>query len=357
MPHAILCGIVSIGLVLCACARDAPNRSAGESTHAGVEYSVSPVFTIGADDGPEDQIIGRVHSAFVRGPSVFVANGIEPEVREYDFQGRLIRRIGRRGGGPGEFRNLRWIAPLGGDSLLALDMFASRVTVFGPDGSYGRSFQLDVPRPGQAEWVSEFGSGLAVAFSYRIDPRRMSGPTQDSFSVVLLDRSGASPSGRALPPIGGRWWDPISPGEISAIEEGPVPMVATRDGLLMATAGEAHAVLRWSGAAWERIPLIGQDRDNGLVKGTNIPMRLYEQFVAGPRGEFWLSDVMVSESGQRTWRIFDRGGSLRATLSLPARFRVFQVEEDFILGKRTDEDGVEYVEVWRLEYTKPFDDF
>src|SRR5690606_11767461 len=79
MPHAILCGIVSIGLVLRACARDAPNRSAGESTHAGVEYSVSPVFTIGADDGPEDQIIGRVHSAFVRGPSVFVANGIEPE--------------------------------------------------------------------------------------------------------------------------------------------------------------------------------------------------------------------------------------------------------------------------------------
>lgn len=350
MTHPILFRVVPIALALCACASDTPERSASAPPLAGEggEYSTSPVFAIGAVEGPEDQLLGRVYAAFVRGNSVFIANGIVPEIREYDFQGRLIRRIGRRGGGPGEFRNLRWIAPLSGDSLLALDLFGSRVTVFSGDGSYGRSFQLDVPQHGQAEWVSEFGAGFAVGFSHGLDPRRMSGPAQDSFSVVFLDRSGARRLGRGLPLIGGRWWVRTSRGGISAIEEGASPLLAVRDSLVIATTGDLQAVLRLSGTAWERVPLIGQEWDNGLVEGTDIPMRLYEQLVAGPGGEFWLSDFTISEAGGRTWRIFDQSGRLRTTLSLPARFRVFQIERDYVLGKTTDEDGVEYVELLRL---------
>jgi hypothetical protein len=50
-----------------------------------------------------------------------------------DAAGRLLRRIGGEGDGPGEFRGLSDLRVVDGDSLLVFDFAHSRITVYAPD--------------------------------------------------------------------------------------------------------------------------------------------------------------------------------------------------------------------------------
>ncbi len=167
-------------------------------------------------------------------------------------------------------------------------------------------------------------------------------------AFITGDADNRQPPTHTLPPIPGRWWRRTSPGGLAAIEEGPAPLVAVRNGIVLASTAEAHSVLRWSGAAWEEIPLIDHKWSYGRVRGTEIPVRLYDQLVLAPDGRFWLGDFKVGRDGLRTWRVFSPDGRLLSILHLPAGLLVFQVEEDFLVGRRLADDGVEYVEVLGL---------
>lgn len=62
------------------------------------------------------------------------------KIAVFDRQGRFLRTIGRRGGGPGEFVNVRRLFVSPGDSLFAVDA-SERVSVIGPDHRFVRSFR------------------------------------------------------------------------------------------------------------------------------------------------------------------------------------------------------------------------
>jgi len=51
-------------------------------------------------------------------------------------------RLGREGGGPGEYRQPDSVFPLPGDSTLLLDLGNGRLSVMGPDGAFGRTIPL-----------------------------------------------------------------------------------------------------------------------------------------------------------------------------------------------------------------------
>ncbi len=316
--------------------------------------SVSIVQTIGAPVGSDQEVMGRTFSGFLREDRIFVSNGAVPEIREYDRSGRLIRRIGRRGRGPGEFTNLRHIAPLNPDSLIALDGLTSQVTVFDPEGSYVRSFRPRLPEHGQAEWISEYDTGFAIGFSHGLDPRRLSGITRDSFSIALFHRDPAPEDSayRVLLSVGGRWWRPreaVGAYGLEMIVDGPRPSATIRDGRLLVSTSDAHAIRRWDGSAWSIVRLDGHDWSNGAVSKTpHVVVRLYDQLVAGANGQFWLSDFEVASDGFRTWRVFTPDGHLSSILRLPGEFMIWQVAEDLILGRRLTEAGYEYVELLQL---------
>lgn len=56
-----------------------------------------------------------------------------PGIAVFSPEGGLLRRIGKAGSGPGEFRHLINLQVLPGDSLLAFDSELNRVTVFEPE--------------------------------------------------------------------------------------------------------------------------------------------------------------------------------------------------------------------------------
>jgi hypothetical protein len=84
---------------------------------------MSELFTLGEAAGVEasPEEFGRITGVIADGEgNVYVADASAPEVRVFDEQGKFVKRIGRRGSGPGEFVSLQSIGWLG-DTLVVMD--------------------------------------------------------------------------------------------------------------------------------------------------------------------------------------------------------------------------------------------
>jgi hypothetical protein len=64
---------------------------------------------------------------------IYVGDWMTARVVVLDSGGALVRTLGRKGLGPGEFRSVRGLQVLEGDSLLVYDPNAGRLSVFAPD--------------------------------------------------------------------------------------------------------------------------------------------------------------------------------------------------------------------------------
>jgi len=90
----------------------------------GPAYTLSsePIFSIGGhDDRAEYQlqyVIGALHLSSGR---VVIADAGPEELRYYDSRGQHEQTAGGAGEGPGEFRNLRSIGRMRGDTVVAWD--------------------------------------------------------------------------------------------------------------------------------------------------------------------------------------------------------------------------------------------
>ena len=64
----------------------------------------------------------------------------------------------------------------------------------------------------------------------------------------------------------------------------------------------------------------------------------------------WVQeDNLPGEGGTNPlWTVFDPEGRVLGFVETPAGLRVYEVGEDYILGRATDDLGVEYAQVWSL---------
>jgi len=73
---------------------------------------------------------------------VVVANRGTNELRWYDSEGTYRFTRGGTGGGPGQYRGLRTLLVLGGDSVLAGDLLLNSVHLYSPTGGLVRSWRI-----------------------------------------------------------------------------------------------------------------------------------------------------------------------------------------------------------------------
>jgi hypothetical protein len=117
-----------------------------------------PETRIGSADNPE---VGFSQLATVDVDSdgnVYALEAMDPEIRVHDSSGRLIRRIGAPGEGPGEFQGAPWFG-VHGDTVWAFDLGARRITLFDRTGkvlSTARTEGLRIPLPGRYGYVYPF---------------------------------------------------------------------------------------------------------------------------------------------------------------------------------------------------------
>lgn len=132
--------LIPVLAVLSACGEPAPEADPAQVPLFAL--SEAPTLEIGVLEGDEDYILQNVVSVLpTASGNVVVADAGASEVLTYDGQGSFVRRWGGRGEGPGEFRNLIRLYSLGPDSLMALDGWTGRVSLF--DTAGGFSHQRD----------------------------------------------------------------------------------------------------------------------------------------------------------------------------------------------------------------------
>ena len=75
----------------------------------------------------------------------------------------------------------------------------------------------------------------------------------------------------------------------------------------------------------------------------------YGRLLAGADGSLWAAEQARYPTIPRDWTVFGPDGRLLGTVVMPARFTVFQIGIDWVLGVGLDELDVEYVRLYRLE--------
>lgn len=100
----------------------------------------TPTVSIGEEDGDENYLLSSVSGARrLSDGRIVLANARSWEVRYYGADGKHIRSSGRRGEGPGEFRQPFTLHTLPGDTVYVGDIRPFRFLVFAPDGEWVRT--------------------------------------------------------------------------------------------------------------------------------------------------------------------------------------------------------------------------
>jgi hypothetical protein len=351
----------------------------------GWRLAAEPALDIGMLDGPAQYQFGRVTGAVRLGDgTVVVGDDQSKDLRFFDRTGRHVRTVGREGGGPGEFKAVGSLAALG-DSLVVGDYNNRRVSVFGPDGRLVRAVPLDAGGSRDFTFpVGYLGDGSVLLSSGGVfDGNARTGVSRDSVTYLRLAPAGGAPrrlgrfvgsemfvqSGGGAVMVGPRAFGRSA--EISVVPDGffygssdtyqigrydasgrLLRLVRRPQATRAVTPAdiERYRESRLKQAAEARGGRFRQMQEKSLA-AMSYPetMPAHGRIQADRAGNLWVSDFQVTPEDPGKWTVFDPEGRMLGTVSTPARFRVFEIGEDYVLGVWKDELDVDHVRLFALE--------
>ena len=342
-----------------------------------------PAVSIGEVFGDEAYLLHQVSDAVILPDGrVVVANTGLNELRVYDAAGVHLATWGRKGEGPGEFLNLVGVDVWPGDSVVAWDSRNRAISVFDSGGTFGRSFVLEseTNRPLEPRFAFSDGSFLGrhevvtgqghrrskVSYERRDgDGRRWRDyGTHDGVDSFTGTIGGGIMFREALPFSRGfhtaQWGDLVI---INPDDEYHILAYDGTNGSLARIVRREHANRAPTGAeAEQELERILErsaygPRTLGMIRDDFKDVPVVERFPAfralltDPLDHLWVREATLPGMDRPAplWTVFDPEGRALGFIETPAGLSVFEFGADYVLGRATDEMGVESVEVWGLE--------
>lgn len=339
-----------------------------------------PVF---AALGEESTVVGGADLGFVRGArltargEVVVADATYANVRVFDTDGGLLRTIGRKGEGPGEFLYPLLVGLLPGDSIVVYDARTRRLSVFTAEGAPAR--QAGVPGE-MGPFAAPLGllPGGESAYSGSIGIRLTDSERffQDTVPVLVLRRTGDFSAEFALTPTQGIF--EAAPGSRPRVMNVPfvegARLSAGLSGIFVASpdqfelrrylpTGELATIIRIDAlrtevrsadvdsiAEAEAAGLGGDEAEiavRSLMRRMPIPDHKppFKQVVVDHSGSLWVR--LIQANGSMPWLVFDPDGGLRGGVDLPEG-EVVDITDNAILVLKADEFGAQILVAYSL---------
>lgn len=343
-----------------------------------------PVVTIGTEGDPDYEFV-RI-SAALRLPNseLAIADLRTPTIRLFDTKGKLLRKFGRDGAGPGEFRGINALF-LAGDTLIAYDWVLRRVTRFLPTGTLlgTQPIQPDAT-DGPVDLAGRLADGRwLVTTPHNATWAAGHGVYRDTMRVGTLGASGT----------GAVHWVGMYPGMTFFVYMpgakksewlfGSLPVSATTsaaalgDTIVIGDTGTPDLLfLLGDGRQVQRLTLpldsptdLRQHReaarDEALSErgGPAIknaiqaafearrPSPRYRDFLVAANRQVWVRLFENRPTESSRYLVLNPAGAERARVSLPPRSRVLSVQEQWIVVALRDEADVERVGV--IRWTTP----
>ena len=355
----------------------------------GHAWSLSPApeFQIGTMDGPEDQQLFRVFSALrLSEDRILIANAGSGELRFYHPDGTLLKSSGGTGAGPGEFGQFAsmrtWLDRNG--SLISYDNGNDRVNVFDSTGTFVRTvhFMQTPEAPRVFLWGTlDNGTWLGAAPA---GGGRLSGNPGDiiesEFLYVMYSDSGRYlkelfrlpgrtryiHSDRGLtrypyvPLLAERF---VVPARLSVyVIAGQQAEIQVWD-----AGGSMRSLWRWRAQLQRPLSNVWDRYKRETLERRDDPddrrwyASYYEQDLPLPevtpaanklmvdrQGFVWIERYKMPWDEDNPWDVFAPTGEWLGWVDLPRSLQVFDIGEDYVLGKVVDDLGVERVQVWTL---------
>ena len=361
-----------------------------------------PVLSIGAIDGPDQDIFGRIASVALDGAgNLVVADGQIGEIRIFDADGEHLRTLGGPGEGPGEFRALAGAWPTAEGVVVAVDSRLDRITRFGPDGELLSTATFD--GPGERPMIRPVRLAGPGAFLSRVQtpnvPSLQSGVSLQDALESISDPLGNRPEYLVRHDLAGALIDTVAtvPGQatrtsgqsagnsmtiqVMRVPFSPAPAATTSaEGLVAVTTGRTYEFsLHGPSGSLERIVRLAEEppiRTDAYLEawvrgsaGGREPMdeaevraalRRYEEMPIPEQLPAW-SSLLIADGGEIWARrftnrgaetarqdVFSADGRFLGQVVVPAGFRIQRIGGGRLTVVSSDELGVERVEVYEL---------
>jgi hypothetical protein len=343
--------------------------------------AAEPALRIGVVDGAPEYMFDRLRAAVRLGDGrIVAANAGTNTIRWYDAQGEFLFERGGSGGGPGEFDRLARITRAAGDTVLALDWTAGRITLFGPDGTLGRTVPTTIALPlGPVHRISD-GSFIASVSGFstsqlggRIEPGLHRYPVpmlRIGPDAGRVDTIGTFPGTEIhLQAEGGFVGSPLAK-DLHYAVVGDLVYVATAEGFevnVYEPDGTWVRSIRVPGLEVDVTDatmdsLRSQLRERAEARGALTPA--YERTLAempvpetrpahrailvDAEHNLWVNEHRIDDLPER-WAVFDADGRALGALTLPEPLVPLYIGGGVILGRERDELGVESLVVYEIQ--------
>ena len=344
-----------------------------DGSRLGWRIGPEPEVSIGERDDEEPYQLFRVMDAS-RLPDgrIVVANASTNELRFYDAVGTHLATRGGTGEGPGEFEILRRVRLWPGDSIAAWYGSRAAVSIFDSEGNHGRSFTMaDHGETRGFLWrpMATTGDGSVLVRWSREDEdtvmvqfRNGEGQVQSSLGTHPGFEPYIAPNGSLYgkiyerTPVLALWGSLVVVGTTSRYEL----KAFTHDGTLARIVRRGHEPRPVTDDDVDAYiaglrPMPGQSPQQIRRRYRTVPVAehfpAFSSIIADAAGHLWVReyDFHDEERPAPLWTVFDGQGQVLGFVETPQDLRIYEIGEDYILGRKEDELGVESVQLWPLD--------
>lgn len=352
-------------LFIAACRPDS-NRASGTAWR----LDSTPAIDIAATSpGGAPLFASAVSATRLSDGHIVIADAYDNAIRIFDDSGKLLRSVGRKGGGPGEFQGLFWLGQCGRDTLYAWDRMQQRMTVLSETGAVVRSYPT---RPSPTIMACTSGGAMAFFGEPTSMPASVSGMLHATFNGPLFVIAPPDTTARLI--------DTLSMGEARPL--GHVTELAISGDRVFVGAADSGVIATYqlTGAAASPlrtdVPLrpatsrhfdraielqVAQLSDAAsrdvsrrmLHQAATMPEYLpaYSGLFADPDGTLWVQLSIPGDS--TTWlRGLRADGTVVGDVRLPTEMHVFEMGRDYLLASYDAADGNLHVVLYRLRRTR-----
>ena len=354
------------------------------ATQQPAKWSVEakPTLTLGESEADTNDMFSQVVGA-TRLPNGQVLTGDVGSfaLRLFAADGKLVRRFGRKGAGPGEIGHLKGLLRCG-DSIVTMDIEAQRTSVFTLGGTYVRSFRFASPQPARPPYASACnGAGDFVHFGWENQTDMIGGAYRGKVPLWLSKTDSSVRQLIATIPGSERYGlvadgqlrgsRPLPLGKQTAIALGKDRVyVAVGDqyeiqvfdlaGKTLPPIRDGRAVVATTRADIDRardleLALVAEPQRAAAVARFDampFPKTLpsYRSLRVDVDGNVWAQDYPRQASQTSQWTVFDAGGRRIAEAALPVHLDVYEIGRDYVLARYLDPDeSVPQVRMYRLK--------
>lgn len=316
---------------------------ADDELHAVVADTIAaPILEIGEGD----ELMKPVAATRLNG-AIVVLDAYAQAVHFFDMNKRLVRSVGRKGSGPGEFQDPAWLGRCDADSLFVFDPMLGRITVMDTAGAVVRQFIA--PRASRMSC----GDGLIAAIMMPDEAVRRPDPKGERYRftsrIETFDTEGESKASSGKVPLGE--FGPLAKVSAIALTDDRIWFGSADSAYLELYTRKArhaatvplHLPARKTTDAHRRADIEEQldgftdnatlTRSREWLEKFEMPEHLpaYRQIVPDHEGNIWVVTTLPGDT-TTALRVIGPDRKVRADITLSTRIDVFEIGADYVLG-------------------------